>query len=192
MGQSEQLELEWVEVQRGLVPLLKPGEWDRALAELEVFLSRDLPPRVLQEVLAFRAHLREELGDLQAAKEDLLAAHALCKPGYSQYVNELVLGSLCEKLTLPDEALAWYRSALKTCLQVSDVSGGSALASYLRLRGQDNLDEDEKNLCARAVQRSWTVLGIEGEPDFRSLSNLAHVLIEAQGRPPKHKPAEDD
>jgi hypothetical protein len=111
--------LQWIELMRTeIVPLMKSGHFEAAIAKLEIFLSSEMRPDLRREVIGFKTHFKEELGDLRGAEEDLLTARSLAQEGsYGRFVNELCLGGLCEKQQRISEALSWYRSALRTCIE---------------------------------------------------------------------------
>ena len=115
------------------------------------------------------------------AKDDLLAARSLTGPNYERYVHELSLGSLFESQNLNEEAHAWYRTALNTCLLDNGTSGGTALKRLLQLCPATDLPLDDIALCSRVIEHSWRVLRLAGMPDLSDLEAAASIILHAQG-----------
>src|SRR5256885_3809370 len=138
---------EWFEVMRKLAPLMSKGDFSSALAEVETVLAGAANPGVQSDALGFRAHIRNQTGDLEAAMEDLLAARSLVGPGYARYVHELSLGQLCLKKQRTSDSLFWYRSALRTSIEGEHVSCGSALNGLLALQPNAELSAEDSELC---------------------------------------------
>jgi hypothetical protein len=90
-------------------------------------------------------------------------------------VAERSLGEACEKLGAPGAALEWYRTALKTCAEGDEFSGGHALKVFLALAGQQLLPDDEATASSVAV-KSWRVLELPGSPDLKDLGKTAEAL----------------
>lgn len=177
--------LGWIEVQRRAAILISQGDRAAAFSEVEAFLSRERNPELRSDALGLRAQFKERAGDLQGAKEDLSTALSLIGPTYLRYVHELCLGSICEEQQQIEEALSWYRNALETSLECSDVSGGSALQSYLRLRGQNNLNPQEKGLCRQVIAHSWKLLRLPGKPNLTNLAIAADAIKAGEAQPPE-------
>jgi hypothetical protein len=139
-------------------------------------------PTNRRDALGLRAELRFDAGDFSGARGDLLLAHRLASPSYLRYVHELSLGSICRAERRPSEALKWYRSALQTCLNASEVSGGTALKNFIALVG-DDMGSDDIALCRAAVARSWAVLGVSGEAATHDFATAITRIKEGETRP---------
>jgi predicted negative regulator of RcsB-dependent stress response len=102
---------------------LKSKDAKGALVEIETFLSKDITPEVRSSALGMKGDIQADLGDVESARETLLAARALAGSGfgkgsaYGKYVHELSLAETYVKENRLHEAISWYRSALQTCLQ---------------------------------------------------------------------------
>src|ERR1700676_3744592 len=90
--QSDSAWLSWDEVMRRVASLMHRQDFRTAQVEVDSFLARDTSPEIRSEALSVRADLKEEVGDLQSAREDLLSARSLVGPGYARYVQEISLG----------------------------------------------------------------------------------------------------
>src|ERR1043166_6665826 len=77
---------------------------ENAFVIMNEVLSHELEPDLRAEALQFRASLKEDVGDFQAAYDDFLAALSLSRAGSNaRYVLELDLGGISEKLGRPEE-----------------------------------------------------------------------------------------
>src|ERR1700758_4399220 len=104
----------WSSVIRRIVALKRQGQFGVALAELNIFLGQGQNPEIRSDVLGFRAEFKEQTGDAEGAKLDLIAAREIVNASYARYVHEICLGDLCRKQQQEDQAIAWYRTALQT------------------------------------------------------------------------------
>lgn len=179
---TEKAWLAWTEVLRRALSLLKDGQLAEAVSHIDTFLSLEVDPKIRGDVLGFRAHIQERLGNAEEAKNDLLAARSLTATNYDRYVHELSLGSLFERQNLNEEAHSWYRTALNTCLLDNGTSGGTALKRLLQLCPATNLPPNDIALCGRVIEHSWRVLRLTGTPDLSDLKAAASVIMHAQGR----------
>jgi hypothetical protein len=183
--QSEKAWLDWIEVQREAATLIRRGDHDAALSNVEAFLSRETNPELRSDALGFRADLKGRLGNIAGAKDDLITARTEVGPSYGRYVHELSLGTLCESQNLPDEAISWYREALKTCLQGDHISAGTVIDRLINLRPPAALSPEDIDLCQQAIRRSWQVLRLPGIPDLSDLPSSVSEINAAQARPLK-------
>lgn len=174
----------WTEVMRRVASLMQNHDLTAALSEVDAFLSRETRPELRSDALGFRADLREQLGQSEAAKDDLLLARSLIGPSYGRYVHELSLGSICEKQRRIDEAISWYRTALRTCIEGRGISAGTALKGLLALRDQRVLTPEDQAICAGAAQKSWDVLGLQGQPDLTDLTHVVSAIKSGEASPP--------
>lgn len=128
--------------------------------------------------------IREDLGDTKASIYDRLSAWNLCdSASYFRYAQELRLGDLFEKASKPEEAEIWYLKALNTAL-ACEMSGGSSVLSLFLLKGSlGGLTEDQRDLCKKVVDKSWSFLRIPGQPNLDDLEKTARSLVEAESRP---------
>ena len=183
--QSDLAWLGWIEVMRKVASFTQNGEFTTALSEIEAFLSRETRAELRSEALSLRADLKEQLGDLEAAKEDLLTARSLVGRSYMRYVQELSLGRLYRMQQRLNEAVSWYRVALHTCIEGEGISGGTALKEFLTLRGQEALTVEDQALTAQVAERSWRVLGLPGQPDLTSLPRVISAIKDGEANPPR-------
>lgn len=183
MSYKENVELMYKAMRKALA-LKRQNNYEAALSVINDFLSHTLDSEQQSEALSFRANLKEEIGQYEEASKDLLTALSLSQEGsYIQYVLQLSLGSIFEKLCDRDEALSWYQKALLTCTKGTDIAGGAALKKFLELRGENNFTDQEKALCQQVVEKSWTLLRIPGKPDLSNLKEVSEILIHSAGKP---------
>ncbi len=180
---SEEKWREWIEVQKRAVRAMVQPDLGAAIDEVDEYLRREPEGDLRGEALGFRASLREDNGDLEEARQDLLAALSLRPPAsYQRYTLELALGNVAEKLGECEEAASCYSQALETVANDPTTSGGSALLRLLQLRGEHGLKPDERVLAGHVAQQSWQLLHLEGEVDLEDLTRTAELLVKAQGR----------
>lgn len=184
MSESQEMDFNWIEVQRKLSDLLQKRDLTAALSEVEAFLLSTKNRESRSDALGFKGLLKKELGALEEAKAAYLEAHATSQPSsFMRYVHELCLGEVCEAQHAVDEALSWYKSALRTCRSGGGISGGGALQSYLRHRRDEDLTAEEHALCVAVVKQSWELLRLGGEPDLQDLAKTVSALVKAQSTP---------
>lgn len=170
------------EVIRKALALKQQGNYAVAISLISEFLSQELSPELQSEALGYMASFKEDSGDYEGAKKDLLSALSMCPMlSYAQYTLELNLGGISEKFGMREDAVLWYMKALATAVKGEDFSGGTALFNLLRLRDKDMLTEQEKILCSQVAQKSWKVLMLHGEPDLSYLQRVAEILIKTGG-----------
>ena len=170
---------------RKIMALMRESDFRTAQAEVDSFLAKETSPEIRSEALSVRAYLKGEVGDLQAALEDLLNARSLIGADYARYVDEISIGVISEKLGRSGEAVYWYQVALRTCVDGEGISGGTALRRLLQLLPQEDLSPDDKALCDSAAQKSWQVLKLAGRPDLTDLTQVISAIKEGEGKPPK-------
>lgn len=172
----------WYQVMRSITSLMKQGDTKTALKEVDFFLLGDIAPEVESDALGMRADLKEQLEDLEGAKNDLLTARALVGPSYKRYVHELSLGSISQRQQNFEEAVSWFRSALQTCLDGEGISGGTALKRFFAISGR-RIPPNDEELCARAIRRSWLVLRLPGQPDLTDFSKDIETIKDGESKP---------
>ena len=151
---------------------------------MHAFIGRaDLTPEIHGDALGVRAELRADTGDIDGATRDLLDARTLVGPTYSRYIHELCLAALNRRLGNREEAVHWLRTALRTCLDGSRVSGGTALSRLVDLIPIDDMIDADAELCQLAIDRSWTVLGLPGEPDRSDIRAVIDAIKRAESQP---------
>ena len=170
----------WHEVMRKVASLMQKRELAAAIFELDAFLSDERQPELRSDALGFRADLKQELGQLDSAKDDLLQARALVGPSYGRYVSELCLGRVCEAQQRVDEAASWYRTALRTCAAGRGISGGTALSGFLELQYQESLTREDQTLVTDAALASWGVLDLPGKPDTTNWVSVVSAIKSAE------------
>ena len=178
----------WMVVMRNVSSLVEKGDLTTALAAVESFSAPEGMPDLRSDVLGFRADLEERLGRVETAKADLLAARSLVAATYIRYVHELSLGSICRRQNQVDEAESWYRTALRTCLEGKNISGGTALKEFLLLNREGTLSTEDQSLWSQVAERSWEMLGLAGRPDLSDLPRVVSAIKEGEARPPRKKP----
>jgi tetratricopeptide (TPR) repeat protein len=181
MSYKQTVELIYGKMRKALA-LKRQGDHTTAVSIINELLSKKMDDELHSEVLALRADLKEDIGEYEGAKEDLLDALSLI-PGnsYARYTLELSLGGICERLKSGAEATSWYQKALLTSFHAEEVSGGTALMSFLRIRDEAELAEEERALCTQVALKSWKLLQLSGEPDLNNLKQVAERLIQVAG-----------
>jgi len=155
-----------------------------AISVIEAYAARAEGPKLKGEARFYIACLRQEAGDYQGAIKDLQATIMLCSTGsYTHYASEMSLGYAYAKLGLRDEAMAWYRKAMATATDHKGLVGGTALQSFLELKGADNLTDQDRALCEKVVQTSWDELQMDGQPDMADLLKRARSIVLRQRNP---------
>lgn len=174
----------WLVTQRRIVSLLKNRDYSRALLAVNLFL-RSRPARNEQgEALGMRSSLWESLGEPRKAHWDMAVACRLSSPAsFSRYARQVALGAISQNLGATDEAIQWYRKALRTALAAGDVSCGTALRRYLALRREESLTTLEKRLCHRAVYQSNRVLNLKKGSGQRVLTKAVSQIYREECRP---------
>lgn len=181
MNYKDRVELVYGTMRRCLA-LTAQRDYDAALALMDEILSHELEHDLEAEALGFRASLKEDLGDYQHARDDLLAALSVSEEGsYMRYTFELSLGGISEGLGRTDEATSWYRKALLTCINTEGISGGTVLKKILKLNGEDRLSDEDRTLCEQVAMKSWKLLKLPAEPNLSNLGEAAESLIAAGG-----------
>lgn len=184
--ESEVAWANWYEfLQKHVVTLMSIGDYHGALSQLDDYLAIERLPEVRSDAVAFRANVRKEMGDSEAAKMDYLEARSLVPPSYTRYVDELCLGQICRDQGNIDEAANWYRKALDTCLRAKDVSGGTALQKFLEIYRVGSLTAGDRELCLKVVDLSWQVLGLPARPDHENLNRAVSVIKSGEANPPR-------
>jgi tetratricopeptide (TPR) repeat protein len=174
----------WELLEMQVASLIGKGEYGTVVNVLNQFLATKPLAAEASEALALRAYAKEDLGEFSGALTDLLQAHRLSDVGtYRRYTLELTIGALFKTTGDPQSSLAWYRRALETVIVAKeDISGGSALRSFLELKGKDDVSSEERALCHSVARASWGALHQRGEPDLTNLQDLATTLIELGSR----------
>jgi hypothetical protein len=183
--------MQWNEVQLSIALDIKRNDLDSALSKVDSFLATgERTPEIRSAALGMKAELQEDAGQLENAKQTLLVARDLVEPGLSKYVHEFCLAGVCRKQGQIEEAISWYRTALRTSIEGSGVSSGSALKAFLDvLREPRTLAVDDHDLCVQAIQRSWRILHLAGEPDATDLLRNVSTIREREGSGPKEPAA---
>ena len=176
--------MHWNEVQYSIALDLQSKDLVSALRKVNSFLAAQITPEIRSSALGMKAELEEELGQLENAKQTLLSARGLVGPGFGKYVHEFCLAGIFRKQGEIEKAISWYRTALKTSVESDGVSSGSALNAFLTLNGE-TLTAKDYELCVQAVQRSWRILGLIGEPEITDLAKAVSKIREREARGPQ-------
>jgi len=183
MSYEENVKFTYGMIQRSL-ELAGSGDNDNAIKLLDETLGRSLELDLQVEVLQMRATLKQDMGELQDAQNDLVTALGLSQEGtYGRYVIELGLGELMKNARRNDEAKSWFRIALQTCLKGDNISGVAALSSIIEIcGGSSGLTVQDHTLCEEVVRKSWAVLKLPGVADISNLDTISELLLMEQGR----------
>src|SRR6266849_2693040 len=130
------------QLQQVLVSAWHRGDLETAFAQIEIGL-REGSPEMKGQCLFYRGMIRESSGALSEAKQDWLDGIQFARDGtFSRYQLEHNIGQACEKSETTQEALGWYRAALRTCSTGGEFSGHETLSAFLRINGSDISPED--------------------------------------------------
>jgi hypothetical protein len=181
---SDELWMQWVTVQKNSARLLARKDFDGALGLVSGFLGEQSDPGLLGEVLLLKSDIEERRGNLTAAKQDLLKAHALSSPAtYHRYVVELSLAGLSTSTGILEEAKGWYVKALETVIADPLTSGIAAVIGLLRHVEWRKLPPHERDLCEKAILQSWSLFSLPGSPDFENLDATFEAIQKAYSQP---------
>jgi hypothetical protein len=169
----------WLETMKEVSRLISARHFEAALHAVNRFLPHATGNELRASVLGMRASLKEELGHLDGAKEDLSMANSVIGPGFAKYVNECAIAEIYRKQGKMPEVMSWYRMALRTSIDAG-ISGGAALNKFLRLHSGVELSGADQNLCHDVVRTSWTFLELRGKPNFRNLVEAASLIVQKE------------
>jgi hypothetical protein len=134
-----------------------------AFADIETIL-REGSVEMKGEALLLAGMIRESEGDLKGAQQHWREALLLAPEGtFLRYSLEDELGKISEK-TDAENAVFWYRAALKTCSNGDEFAAIPTLGSFLRLNS-GNISQEDRALVASVLQKSWRVLDLPGGPN---------------------------
>jgi tetratricopeptide (TPR) repeat protein len=165
----------WEKAQGRITKAWSRGDYEAALSELDALLQEPAF-RTRDQALLYSGLIKEDRGDLAGAMKDWEEALNHTEgASYSRYVSQRHLGAAYEKVGPREEAMRWYREALRTCAENGEFAGGVALQSYLELnRGM--ISRDDLVVVEAVVRQSWEVLDLPGEPDLGDLATTIGVL----------------
>lgn len=174
----------WLEVQRAATLFWMQGEASAAVAAIDHYLEEKPRVDLSRQAIGFRGSIHEDQGDLEAAKNDFVAANGLSEnDDFERYTLLVSLGEIAERRGVPAEADSWYVAALRTAASDPKTSGASALLRLVRLRGREGLTDQERFIAEKVMRQGWSLLRVAGEPDMGDLVATATRLLEAQKRP---------
>jgi len=151
------------------------GNVEEALSDQEHVLS-DGNSEMKGQYLFYAGMIHEKNDELDQSKEDWLRAVEYVRQGtYLKYSIEENLGRANEKLGNIQEALIWYRHALRTCAEGTEFSGNRVLSSFLNLT-KGAISEIDQPSVAAAVEKSWRVLEVPGIPNLRDLHGSINTI----------------
>lgn len=173
---------EWVAAERDIVRAWTTGAAAQALQEIERVLERGNDEQ-RGRALMYRGSIHEEASNWHAAKDDFMQAVGLLSAGsYPRYTAELSVGHACEKAGEPQEAMKWYRTALRTCVQAEELfSGATATRALLALAPE--LSPSDRELARAVTAKSWQVLNLPNEPDLDDLAGMTEVMMQRASNP---------
>lgn len=148
-----------------------------ALAKIDAVID-EITPEMKAHCLLFSGNIKDDQGLSSEARRDWLAAIPYCRAGsFDRHRLEYEIGRSYEKAALRNDALAFYRSAIQTCATGDEFAGNKALSAFLALNTGWISSEDEATVAA-AIEKSWRVLELPGEPDLKNLPNAVTKLAE--------------
>ncbi len=181
MGNANEIERRWIRAQKRISKSLAARDFAGALRILDSFLLTQVSTDLYSEAHGLRAIVLEKCGETEPARASLLEAHSSSPPlSYARYTLELALGEIAERHGELPDAIGWYRRALDTAAGGEEISGATAVLSFLRLRTDPS--PVERTQCSLVCERSWQVLGLSSEPDLKDLIGTAKKLIRRSGQ----------
>jgi len=170
--------LEWIEIQKQALKAQREGDLEQASKMVRSFLQRPDIEELRCEALDLLAQFKEERGEFEEAKNLLAQAVAHAPEGsYKRYAFQLALAGAHEAMSDIEGAMKHYRQALETASQDDTTSAGAALQNFVRLRGEDRLSADDRELIGRCIRQAWRLLKLEGEPELEDLTRAAKSMI---------------
>ena len=174
---------EWVAAQGRLVKAWTHGDTATAFAEIARVVA-DGEDAMKAQALFYSGMIHED-SDIEAAIRDWMAALASAPEGsHTRHLVEQKLGEAGERVGRREQAMSWYRSAMKTCADGGEFAGGIALKSFLAVAGS-RLSSEDKRLASDVATKSWRILGLSGEPDLADLPRVADLMA------PRSEPEDD-
>lgn len=152
-------------------------DFDGALNVLsEILIKGDVYMR--SQALLFSGMVKQDQGFLEDSRKSWLDAIPLTNDGtFTLYLLQHNLGDSYRREGLPEKAMSWYRSAIRTCVAGDEFACDQTLTSFLFLSG-DQIPEDDEAAVANAVEKSWRVLELPGDPDLTDLRKAVTQLNE--------------
>ncbi len=174
---------QWRQLQRSYIDLHHARS--RLVTQIDDFIQGNPDPELVRQGLTMRGELKGGAGDLKGEKEDYLLAHNSSTPhSFGRYILEsCCLTGACERLGDAKESLAWLFRSLETCMGDPATSCGTALSQILERTGYDEVAEEERCLVIGALEHSWRVLSLEGEPDLDCLESSIDTVVAAETVP---------
>jgi len=149
--------------------------FELAFEQVEIIL-RDGTEVMRAEAKFFAGLMKQDQGLIAHARENWLDALPLAEEGtFLLYLLEHNIGASYEQEGSDDEALVWYRSALRTCAQGDRFSDDQTLTAFLALNKGEIPTKDE-DVVAIGVKKSWETLGLQGNPDLSDLPGAISKL----------------
>ena len=179
----------WDEVMRTVARMMEEHNFAIALQTVDRFLDPDLSVELRCSVLGMRAQLKEDLGDQEGAKADLVDAISLGAADVARYVNESSLAELFRREGNRPDSIKWYRVALSTAMR-GGFPGGGALWKFITLQSEKALSEEDRALCIDVAECSWKLLDLPGKPNLDNLKASACTIIEREGASQANGPAD--
>lgn len=152
-------------------------DYAAALAEIERVIDKlSLEQKV--HCFLLRGEIRNSQGDAEVAREEWITGIQLSRPGsFGRLTLEYELGKSYERSGAKTDALSCYRSAIVSCAEGENFSGSRPLIAFLSLN-EGLIEPEDQDIFARAIEKSWEVLGLENEPDLSDLSGAIRALSE--------------
>jgi hypothetical protein len=168
-------QIEFDQLMRSLTLALSRRNLEQALIEKDRVL-RQGTPEMKGQCLLYVGMIRESSGDSQSAQTEWLDALSYAGAGtFLRYDLEQHLGASWEKLGEIDQALVWYRLALRTCAEGAEFSGNKVLSAFLKLN-QDTIPKEDETVVKAVIDKTWRVLQLNGAPDLTNLAESIRTL----------------
>lgn len=173
---------EWDAAERGIVRAWTTGAVAQALQEIDRVLERGNDEH-RGRALMYRGSIHEEASNWEAARDDFVQAVGLLSArSYLRYTAELSVGHACEKAGETQEAMEWYRAALRTCAQADELFSGATATKALLVLAPE-LSPSDRELARTVTAKSWQVLSLPNEPNLDDLVGMTEILMQRASNP---------
>lgn len=144
------------------------GDLIRAFSEIDAIKGCGTPD-MKAEAIWFSGMIKESEGANAGARADWLEAVSLCQEnGFIRHNIQLGLAKSYEAEKEFDKAEHWYRMALETSITGEEFSSARLLELYLSFNN-GRIPAVDVESVVKAVQRSWRVLNLPGDPPVNNL-----------------------
>jgi hypothetical protein len=152
-------------------------DFNGALGEIEAVID-EVTPDMKAHCLLLRGSIMNDQGLSTDARLDWIDAIQYSRAGsFTRHCLEYEVGKSFENEDSVDNARIYYRSAIQTCAHGDEFAGNKALSAFLTLNG-GSIPVEDNTIVTAAVEKSWRILELPGDPDFTDLADSVIRLAE--------------